>query len=59
MRVAALVEIYQRFIDFAVLLCEGNLLANRIIRHLQMTNFTFEFLKVIGDVFGGPEFMSE
>jgi len=54
---AALVQIDQCFVDFAVLLGQRNFSANHIIGHLQVANLALEFLKMVGDVFSGYEFM--
>ena len=55
----ALVQIDQRFIDFAVFFGQGNFAADDIIGHLQMANFAFEFLEMVCDIFCGHEFMPE
>lgn len=55
----ALVQIDQRLVDFAVFLGEGNGSSNIIVGNLQVAHFTLEFLEVVGDVFGGDEFVAK
>jgi len=57
--VSALIEVDQRFIDFAVFLGQRNFSADVIIGDLQVANLAFEFLEMVGDVFGGNEFVPE
>ena len=54
---AALVQIDQRFIDFAMFFGQRNFPADDIVGHLQVANLALEFLEMVGDVFGGYELM--
>ncbi len=54
-----LVKVDQRFVDFPVFLGQRNFVPDGIVGHLQMANAAFEFLEMVGDVFGSPEFVPE
>lgn len=55
----ALVKRHERFIDFAVFLCERNLMPGQIVGHLEVAAGTFKFLEMVGDGFGCDKFVSE
>lgn len=56
---SALVKVDKRFIDFTVFLRQRNLMARNVIGHLKMATRAFELLEMVGDGFGGHEFVSE
>ena len=58
-RMPALVEIDECLVDFAVFLCERNLMPRNIVCHLKMTTSAFKFLEMVSDGFGGDELVSE
>lgn len=59
MRVPSLVKIDKRLIDFAVFLCQRNFMSGNVVGRLEVAARTLEFLKMVGDVFGGDEFVAE
>lgn len=54
-----LVQVDQRFVDFTVFLGKGNGSSYIIVGNLQVAHFTLKFLEVVGDVFGGDEFVAK
>lgn len=54
-----LVQVDQRFVDFTVFLGKGNGSSYVVVGNLQVAHFTLEFLEVVGDVFGGDEFVAK
>lgn len=59
MRMPALVQINERFIDFAMFLSKRYFLSGGIVGHLKMAAFAFELFEMIGDVFCSDEFVPE
>ena len=55
----SLVKADERFVDLAVFLRQRNFMSADVVGHLKMTARAFEFLEMIGDGFGGHEFVSE
>ena len=56
---SSLVKIHERLVNFAVFLRKRDFVARDVIRQLKMTTRAFELLEMLGDVFGGDEFMPE
>lgn len=54
-----LVKADQRFVDLAVFFRKRNLMPGNIVGCLQVADGTFELLEMVGDVFGGDEFVPE
>ncbi len=55
----ALVKGNECFVDFAVFLRECNFVPGQVVGHLKMATAAFEFLEVVGDVFGRDKLVSE
>lgn len=59
MRMPSLVKIDKRFVNFPVFLGQGNFMAGNVVGCLEVANRTFEFFKMIGDIFGSHKFVPE